>query len=134
MIDQPVRRGTGRKPNGGIMRGKILLVVGLAAGYVLGARAGRERYEDIKRAAGKLWNDPRVQHQVRNAGDFAKDKAPDVVEFLADGAKKVAAQVSGARGSSAENDSAAAKPASKSSGTKSGTKSGSGAAKPASSK
>jgi hypothetical protein len=71
---------------------------------------------------------------VRNAGDFAKDKAPDVVEFLADGAKKVAAQVSGARGSSAENDSAAAKPASKSSGTKSGTKSGSGAAKPASSK
>jgi hypothetical protein len=32
---------------------------------------------------------------VRNAEDFAKDKAPDVVGFLADGAKKVAAQVSG---------------------------------------
>jgi len=122
------------------MRGKILLVVGLAAGYVLGARAGRERYEDIKRAARKLWNDPRVQHQVRNAGDFAKDKAPDVVEFLADGAKKVAAQVSGSRNSSAENDSAATKSVSKAkssgtkTGTKSGTKSGSGTAKPASSK
>lgn len=117
------------------MRGKILLVVGLAAGYVLGARAGRERYEDIKRAARKLWNDPRVQHQVRNAGDFAKDKAPDVVEFLADGAKKVAAQVSGSRNSSSD-DSASAKPATKatSSGSKPGTKSGSGAAKPASSK
>jgi len=74
-------------------------------------------------------------HQVRNAGDFAKDKAPDVVEFLADGAKKVAAQVSGSRNSSSD-DSASAKPATKatSSGSKSGTKSGSGAAKPASSK
>jgi hypothetical protein len=29
------------------MRGKILIVAGLAVGYVLGARAGRERYEDI---------------------------------------------------------------------------------------
>lgn len=77
------------------MRGKLLLVIGLAAGYVLGARAGRERYEDIKRAAGKLWNDPRVQHQVKQAEDFAKDKAPDVVEFLSDGAKRVVSQVSG---------------------------------------
>ena len=77
------------------MRGKLLLIIGLAAGYVLGARAGRERYEDIKRAAGKLWNDPRVQHQVRQAEDFAKDKAPEVVEFLSDGAKKVVSQVSG---------------------------------------
>lgn len=77
------------------MRGKLLLVVGLAAGYVLGARAGRERYEDIKRTAAKLWNSPGVQRQVRTAEDFAKDKAPEVVGFLADGAKKVAAQVSG---------------------------------------
>jgi hypothetical protein len=77
------------------MRGKLLLVVGMGIGYVLGARAGRERYEDIKRAASKLWNDPKVQRQVRQAGDFAKDKAPDVVEFLSDGAKKVATQVGG---------------------------------------
>ena len=30
------------------MRGKIGIVVGLAAGSVLGARAGRESYEQIK--------------------------------------------------------------------------------------
>lgn len=89
------------------MRGKLLLVVGLAAGYVLGARAGRERYEDIKRTAAKLWNSPGVQRQVRTAEDFAKDKAPEVVGFLADGAKKVAAQVSGgARTASAKKATA----------------------------
>ncbi|TXN29392.1 YtxH domain-containing protein [Lacisediminihabitans profunda] len=77
------------------MRGKLLFLVGLAAGYVLGTRAGRERYEQIKRAANRLWNDPRVQRQVKQAEDFAKDKAPEVADFLAEGAKKVVSQVSG---------------------------------------
>ena len=30
------------------MKGKVGLVVGLSVGYVLGTRAGRERYEQIK--------------------------------------------------------------------------------------
>jgi hypothetical protein len=77
------------------MKGKILLVVGIGVGYVLGARAGRERYEDIKRAAGKLWNDPRVQRQFDDAEGFVKDKAPEVAGLIATGAKKVARQVSG---------------------------------------
>ena len=77
------------------MRGKLLFLVGLAAGYVLGSRAGRERYEQIKRATNRLWNDPRVQRQVKQAEDFAKDKAPEVADFLAEGAKKVVGQVSG---------------------------------------
>lgn len=79
------------------MRGKLLLIVGLAAGYVLGAKAGRSRYEAIKRATSTLWGDPRVQRQIKNvegrAKDFAKEKAPDVVDFLTDGAKKVVSQV-----------------------------------------
>src|SRR5690554_7459992 len=75
------------------MRGKILIVAGLAVGYVLGARAGRERYEEIKRAATKFWNDPRVQHQMENVEEFAKDKAPEVAEFISDNAKKVVSQV-----------------------------------------
>ncbi|WP_411699271.1 YtxH domain-containing protein [Conyzicola sp.] len=77
------------------MKGKILLVVGIGVGYVLGARAGRERYEDIKRMAGKFWNDPRVQRQFDDAEGFVKDKTPEVVSALASGAKKVATQVSG---------------------------------------
>jgi hypothetical protein len=70
-----------------------MLVVGLAAGYVLGAKAGRGRYEEIKRTASTLWGDPRVQRQVAKvtgrAKDFARAKAPELVDFLSDGAKKV---------------------------------------------
>ncbi|MGV8885756.1 MAG: YtxH domain-containing protein [Microbacteriaceae bacterium] len=98
------------------MKGKILLVVGLAVGYVLGTRAGREKYEEIKKNANKLWNDPRVQRQVENAEDFVKDKAPEVAEFLADGAKKVVGQVAGKKPATR---STASKPAAASSGTRS---------------
>ena len=93
------------------MKGKILLLTGLAVGYVLGARAGRERYEEIKTTANKLWNDPRVQKPVHQAQDFAKDKAPEVAEFVTDTAKKVVSQVSG-------KTTAAKKPATKSTATK----------------
>jgi hypothetical protein len=75
------------------MRGRVLLVVGLGVGYVLGTRAGRERYNQMKLQAQKLWGDPRVQKQVKTAEQFAKDKAPEVADFVSDGAKKVASQV-----------------------------------------
>jgi hypothetical protein len=77
------------------MRGKILFVAGLAVGYVLGTKAGREKYEELRGTAMKLWNDPRVQKQVDAAQDFVKDKAPEVAEFVSDGAKKVVSQVQG---------------------------------------
>lgn len=97
------------------MKGKILLVVGLGVGYVLGARAGRQRYEQLKSAVQKFWNDPRVQRRVDEAEDFVKDKAPEVAEFLADSAKKVVGVVSGTKDEPAvPAKKPAAKPASKS--------------------
>ena len=75
------------------MKGKILLLTGLAVGYVLGTRAGRERYEEIKASANKVWSDPRVQKPVKQAEGFVKDKAPEVAEFVSDGVKKVVSQV-----------------------------------------
>lgn len=89
------------------MKGKILLVVGLGVGYVLGSRAGREKYEEIKKNANKLWNDPRVQRQVGQAEDFVKDKAPDVAEFISDNAKKVVGQVAGKKSSTSAPSTAA---------------------------
>lgn len=77
------------------MRGKILFLAGIGVGYVLGARAGRERYESIKKSASTFWNNPRVQQQVDTAEQFVKDKVPDVAEFALDGAKKVVSQVRG---------------------------------------
>lgn len=98
------------------MRGKLVLLIGIGIGYVLGARAGRERYEDIKRAVRGFWNDPRVQHQVQNVEDFAKDKAPDVVDFLGDTAKKVVQRKPAARKTAAS--STTRKPAASSTTTK----------------
>jgi hypothetical protein len=77
------------------MKGKVLLITGLAVGYVLGTRAGRERYDQMKANANKVWNDPRVQKPVQQAEDFVKEKAPEVAEFVSGGVKKVVSQVSG---------------------------------------
>jgi hypothetical protein len=93
------------------MRGKILLVVGIGIGYVLGTRAGREKYDEMKSALDRLWNDPRVKKQVDSAQDFVKEKAPEVAEFLADGAMKVVSQVSGAKTPTKAAAKALAKPA-----------------------
>ncbi|BCY06291.1 hypothetical protein [Actinoplanes sp. L3-i22] len=43
------------------MRGKLLFLGGLAAGFVLGSRAGREKYEEIRSQAEKFWQNPTVQ-------------------------------------------------------------------------
>ena len=46
------------------MKGKITLLVGGAVGYVLGSRAGRQRYEQIKSQAQTIWNNPKVQDKA----------------------------------------------------------------------
>ncbi|GLZ01307.1 hypothetical protein [Actinoplanes sp. NBRC 103695] len=43
------------------MRGKLMFIGGLAAGFVLGSRAGREKYEEIRANAKKVWEHPTVQ-------------------------------------------------------------------------
>lgn len=60
------------------MRGKIVFVVGLATGYVLGTRAGRERYEQIKAGAEKVWNTPVVQSGVDKVQEFAGSRVDAV--------------------------------------------------------
>jgi hypothetical protein len=80
------------------MKGKILFVFGLALGYVLGTRAGRERYEQIKAGAEKVWADPRVQRQLSTVEGFVKSTAPHVAVTASSAAKKVASTVRAARG------------------------------------
>ncbi len=43
------------------MRGKLMFLAGLGAGFVLGSRAGREKYEEIVQAARKVRENPTVQ-------------------------------------------------------------------------
>ena len=90
------------------MKGKVGLVIGLAAGYVLGSRAGRERYEQIKGQALKVWNLDPVQEQVEKAKEFAKSSAMALPSTLWDSAVKVTKAAS-VKGTPAERFDAAVK-------------------------
>lgn len=57
---------------------KLTLLVVAGAGYVLGSRAGRERYEQIKTQATKTWNNPKVQDAADTVQSQAKQAASDV--------------------------------------------------------
>ena len=52
----------------------IFVLVLLAAAYILGARAGRERYEQIVDSVSSFWNDPTVKKARKKAKKQA-DKA-----------------------------------------------------------
>ncbi|KAA0962325.1 MULTISPECIES: hypothetical protein [Microbacterium] len=77
------------------MKGKIGLVVGLGAGYVLGTRAGRERYEQIKTQWLKVWNLDPVQEQVDKVKGYVGDKAAAVPGAIWNGVQKVVKSVGG---------------------------------------
>jgi hypothetical protein len=66
------------------MRYKMTFLVGFAAGYTLGARAGRERYEQIRRVSRGLSESPAVQSaagvlqaKATNLAGTARDKIVD---------------------------------------------------------
>ena len=54
------------------------LVLGIGIGYVLGSRAGRERYEQIKRAYAQAKDDPRLQ----SLAGMAQARADDAVASI----------------------------------------------------
>lgn len=65
---------------------KLTLLAAGAVGYVLGARAGRERYEQIKASATKVAQDPRVRAKANEAGQTIKEQAPVVKDKVFDAA------------------------------------------------
>ena len=69
------------------MKLKLLFVVGLAVGYLLGARAGRAKYDELKGKANDAWEDPRVQRVVTDAQEFVKENAPLVQDRVVAGTK-----------------------------------------------
>jgi len=54
------------------VRFRLGLVMGFGAGYVLGSKAGRERYEQIRNAAEQLWGS--------EPGRLVRGKAHEVTE------------------------------------------------------
>ena len=66
----------------------IGFVTGAAVGYVLGTRAGRARYEQIKQGAHRLWTSDPVQHKLDQAGQAVKTQAlPFVADKVGDAVK-----------------------------------------------
>jgi hypothetical protein len=75
------------------MKRKILsLAVGLGAGYVLGARAGRSYYDMLSARARELWEDPRVASARADVETYAKTQAP-IIKERAEAAAKAAPAV-----------------------------------------
>ncbi len=69
------------------MRYRVSFLAGLAVGFVIGARAGRERYEQIKKLARKAADSPAVQQaagaaQAQAAGiaRSARDKVTGKIQ------------------------------------------------------
>ncbi|MGL4177322.1 MAG: protoporphyrinogen oxidase [Dermatophilaceae bacterium] len=82
---------------------KVSFIAGVAVGYVLGARAGRERYEQIRRTSGKVWNSGPVQKQVGTAKEAARTKAaPMVADLVADAARATGEKLRSSRTVSSE--------------------------------
>ncbi|MFI0910807.1 YtxH domain-containing protein [Streptomyces abikoensis] len=49
------------------MRYRLTFITGAAVGYVLGARAGRERYEELRKGARRIAQNPAVRNTAETA-------------------------------------------------------------------
>jgi hypothetical protein len=65
------------------MRYRLTFISGVAVGYVLGARAGRERYEQLRKTAQQLAQNPAVQDAARNARDAGRTAAVKTADTVA---------------------------------------------------
>ena len=74
---------------------RITFVGGLAVGYVLGAQAGRERYEQLKQLARKAAESPAMQQTAGALQAQATATAKTARDKAATGMRRGAAKVTG---------------------------------------
>lgn len=77
------------------MRGRLGLLIGFGAGYVLGAKAGTERYEQLQRLYDNLLSSPgfreasgRAREAVGSGFEQAKDLASEGVNKVTGAVKE----------------------------------------------
>lgn len=75
---------------------KLTLIAAGAAGYVLGARAGRERYEQIADGARRVMRNPRVQSARQQAQDAVSEQAAAARDVVVEKAKETASTAASA--------------------------------------
>lgn len=105
------------------MRGKLMFITGLAAGFVLGSRAGREKYEEIATNARKVWEHPTVQEAAGVAQAQANKlytEGKDKINHSKVGEKLHSASASSSTGSSSSGTSSSSSSLPSSSSTSTG--------------
>ena len=72
--------------------GKISFILGAGVGYVLGTKAGRSQFEQIKQVSSNVWQNPRVQEGVHKAegriSDVARKQGSAVTDRVAGAVKE----------------------------------------------
>jgi gas vesicle protein len=75
------------------MRGRIGLMVGFAAGYVLGTKAGQERYEEIRDGFNRLMGTEPAQQLQAEVRQAAERAGALIEEKTSEGMSKVSDKV-----------------------------------------
>ncbi len=71
------------------MAGKLRFLLGFGAGYVLGARAGRERYEQIITKVQSVRDNPTVRAKAAEVRDVAAEQASQAQTLVKEKADEV---------------------------------------------
>ncbi|MEK8143173.1 YtxH domain-containing protein [Streptomyces sp. M10(2022)] len=77
------------------MRYRLTFIAGVALGYVLGTRAGRERYDQLKKSARQIAENPAVRNAAESAAQGGREFAGKTYHSVSDKVgEKVPASVS----------------------------------------
>ncbi|MFC9744759.1 YtxH domain-containing protein [Streptomyces niveus] len=63
---------------------RLTFIAGLAVGYVLGTRAGRERYEQLKKSATRISQNPAVRNAAETAALSGREYAGKAYHSVSD--------------------------------------------------
>ncbi|MEW2395823.1 YtxH domain-containing protein [Streptomyces sp. NPDC046862] len=66
------------------MRYRLTFVAGVVLGYVLGTRAGRERYEQLKKSARQVAENPAVRNTAESAAQQGRAFAGKAYHVVSD--------------------------------------------------
>ncbi len=71
------------------MRGRLGVLIGFGAGYVLGAKAGRERYEQLQRLYENVVSSPGFQQATCKAREAVGTGIEQAKDLASEGVNKV---------------------------------------------
>ncbi|MBB5117359.1 MULTISPECIES: hypothetical protein [Streptomyces] len=66
------------------MRYRLTFIIGAAVGYVLGTRAGRERYEQLRKGAQRVAQNPAVRNTAESAAQNGRALASRALDRVGD--------------------------------------------------